>query len=281
MRLASFSIEGRDSFGIVTDSGVIDARRRLAPELFSLRATLAAERIEELTAFEHDPPDYALDEIVYQPVIPNPDKILCVGINYQAHIRETRREPPQHPWLFVRFANTLVGHGQPLLRPKVSNKFDFEGELAVVIGRRARYVHENDALHYVAGYSCFNDGSVRDFQMHSPLFTAGKNFPRSGALGPVLATADTLPDPSRLNLRTRVNGSVMQETGIDDLCFDVPALIAYCSTFTQLEPGDIIATGTPGGAGAFREPRVWLRPGDLVEVEIGGIGVLRNPVADE
>jgi 2-keto-4-pentenoate hydratase/2-oxohepta-3-ene-1,7-dioic acid hydratase in catechol pathway len=279
MRLASFSIEGRDSFGIVTDSGVIDARRRLAPELFSLRATLAAERIEELTAFEHDPPDYALDEIVYQPVIPNPDKILCVGINYQAHIRETRREPPQHPWLFVRFANTLVGHGQPLLRPKVSNKFDFEGELAVVIGRRARYVHENDALHYVAGYSCFNDGSVRDFQMHSPLFTAGKNFPRSGALGPVLATADTLPDPSRLNLRTRVNGSVMQETGIDDLCFDVPALIAYCSTFTQLEPGDIIAT--PGGAGAFREPRVWLRPGDFVEVEIGGIGVLRNPVADE
>ncbi|MCC6203317.1 MAG: fumarylacetoacetate hydrolase family protein [Gammaproteobacteria bacterium] len=281
MHLASYTVGGHDSYGIVTADGIIDARRRLGPEFATLRAVLAAEWIDALAAFAAASPDYAIEQVAFLPVIPDPSKILCVGINYQAHIRETKREPPQHPWLFVRFANTLVGHGQPLLRPKVSTKYDFEGELAVVIGRRARYVPAAQALTHVAGYSCFNDGTIRDWQIHSPLFTAGKNFHRSGALGPVLATADAIPDPARLHLQTRLNGQVMQQSGIDDLCFDVPALIAYCSTFAQLEPGDIIATGTPGGAGAFRDPRVWLCPGDVVEVEISGIGVLRNPVADE
>lgn len=281
MHLASYTVTGRDGYGVVTERGIVDAGRRLGPEFPTLRSVLAAGRIADLAAFATEALDYTIEQVAFLPVIPDPGKIICVGINYQAHIRETKREPPEHPWLFVRFPNTLVGHGQPLLRPKVSTKFDFEGELAVVIGRRARYVPAAEALAYVAGYSCFNDGSIRDFQMHSPLFTPGKNFYRSGALGPVLATADALPDPSRLHLQTRLNGEVMQQTGIDDLCFDVPALIAYCSTFAQLEPGDIIATGTPGGAGAFRNPRVWLRPGDSVEVEISGIGVLRNPVIDE
>ncbi len=190
------------------------------------------------------------------------------------------REMPAHPWLFVRFAASQTGHGQALLRPPESPQFDYEGELAVIIGKPAHRVSAAAAMGYVAGYSCFNDGSVRDFQRHSSQFTAGKNFLRSGSLGPWLVTADEIPDPSTLSLQTRLNGQVMQAAGIDDLLFSVPALIEYITTFTRLEPGDVIATGTPGGVGVARQPPVFMTAGDVVEVEISGIGVLRNPVID-
>ena len=224
-------------------------------------------------------PDYALDAVTFAPVIPDgAAKLICVGVNYMPHIREMGRERPERPVLFTRFAASVVGHGQPLLKPLASEQFDFEGELAVVIGKRARRVRRDDALDYVAGYSCFNDGSVRDFQRHSPQFTPGKNFHRSGAFGPWLVTTDEIPDPRALRLTTRLNGAVMQDESVGELCFDVPQLIEYCSTFAQLEPGDVIVTGTPGGVGAGRTPPVWMKPGDTVEVEISGIGTLRNPV---
>ncbi len=207
-------------------------------------------------------------------------KILCVGVNYRPHIAEMGREVPDHPVVFTRFPASLVGDGEPLLRPQVSEQYDFEGELAVVIGRPARHVPREDALAYVAGYCCFMDGSVRDWQRHTSQFTPGKNFDRSGAIGPMVAATD-IPDPAVLELTTRVNGEAMQRGRVADLVFDVPTLIAYCSTFTELLPGDVIATGTPGGVGAARTPAVWLRSGDVVEVEIDGIGVLRNPVRDE
>ena len=206
-------------------------------------------------------------------------KLLCVGINYMPHIKEMGRERPERPVLFVRFGDSIVGHGQPLLKPRESEQFDYEGELAVVIGKRARRVSRERALDYVAGYSCFNDGSVRDYQRHSPQFTPGKNFHASGAFGPWLVTADEIPDPRKLTLTTRLNGAVMQHESVGELCFDVPQLIEYCSTWTQLEPGDVIVTGTPGGVGAGRKPPVWMKPGDTVEVEISGIGTLRNPVS--
>jgi len=213
----------------------------------------------------------------------NPDtnrKILCVGVNYRPHIEEMGREIPEYPVVFVRFPGSLVGDGEALLRPRVSEQFDFEGELAVVIGKPARHVSKDDAYDYIGGYCCFMDGSVRDWQRHTGQFTAGKNFERSGAIGPVVPASD-VQDPSALQLTTRVNGKVMQEGRIADLVFAIPTLVEYCSTFAELQPGDVIATGTPGGVGAARKPPVWLRDGDSVEVEIPGLGVLRNPVEDE
>lgn len=207
-------------------------------------------------------------------------RILCVGINYRPHIEEMGREVPDYPVVFVRFPSSLVGNGEPIVRPAVSRKFDFEGELGVVIGRKAHRVSRDNALNYVEGYCCFMDGSVRDWQRHTIQFTPGKNFDNSGAIGPVTA-ASNIPDPSALELTTRVNGQVMQSAPVSDLVFDVPFLIEYCSTFMTLRPGDVIATGTPGGVGAARNPPVWLEHGDVVEVEIPGIGVLHNPVRDE
>jgi 2-keto-4-pentenoate hydratase/2-oxohepta-3-ene-1,7-dioic acid hydratase in catechol pathway len=191
------------------------------------------------------------------------------------------RERPSHPVLFVRFHDSIVGHGQPLLLPPSSVQFDYEGELAVVIGKRARRVRKEQALDYVAGYACFNDGSIRDFQRHSQQFTPGKNFHHSGSFGPWLVTTEEVPDPSKLTLTTRLNGQVVQHESVGELCFDIPQLIEYCSTWAELQPGDVIVTGTPGGVGAGRTPPLWMRNGDNVEVEISGIGVLRNPVVAE
>jgi 2-keto-4-pentenoate hydratase/2-oxohepta-3-ene-1,7-dioic acid hydratase in catechol pathway len=207
-------------------------------------------------------------------------RILCVGVNYRPHIREMGREVPDHPVVFTRFPASLVGPDEPVIRPAISEQFDFEGELAVVIGRPGRHVSRSDALGHVTGYCCFMDGSVRDWQTHTSQFTPGKNFDSSGAIGPVVPAGE-IGDPASLTLTTRVNGTVMQTGAVKDLVFDIPALVAYCSTFTELQPGDVIATGTPGGVGAARNPPVWLRDGDVVEVDIPGVGVLRNPVRDE
>lgn len=207
-------------------------------------------------------------------------KILCVGVNYRPHIEEMGREIPEYPVVFVRFPDSLVNDGEALIRPRVSEQFDFEGELGIVIGKRARYVPKADAWDFIAGYCCFMDGSVRDWQRHTSQFTAGKNFERSGAIGPMVPALE-IGEPGALRLTTRVNGTIMQQGRIADLVFDIPTLIEYCSTFTELQPGDVIATGTPGGVGAARKPPAWLRDGDLVEVEIPGLGVLSNPVRDE
>ena len=207
-------------------------------------------------------------------------RILCVGVNYRPHIEEMGREVPDYPVVFTRFPSSLVGDGEALIRPLVSEQFDFEGELAVVIGKPAHRVRREQALEYVGGYCCFMDGSVRDWQRHTMQFTPGKNFDRSGAIGPVVPAGD-IPDPEALTLTTRLNGEVMQQGAVRDLVFDIPFLVAYCSSFMALHPGDVIATGTPGGVGAARTPPVWLRDGDVVEVDIPGVGVLRNPVRDE
>jgi 2-keto-4-pentenoate hydratase/2-oxohepta-3-ene-1,7-dioic acid hydratase in catechol pathway len=214
------------------------------------------------------------------PLIADPGKILCIGLNYEMHRQETGRAESAQPTVFTRFGSSQVGHNQPMVKPKESDKFDYEGELAVIIGKRGRRVSEGDALGIIAGYSCFNDGSVRDWQRHTSQFTPGKNFAASGAFGPCLVTADEIPDPTRLSLYTRLNGNVMQETTTDHMIFDIPRLIAYISTWTELLPGDVIATGTPGGVGAARDPQVFMKPGDVVEVDISGVGVLRNPIVE-
>jgi 2-keto-4-pentenoate hydratase/2-oxohepta-3-ene-1,7-dioic acid hydratase in catechol pathway len=279
MRIVSFEKNGRPGFGIVAGDGVVDASSRLAGRPKGLREALTAGALPQLERLASSKPDAALADLTFTPVIPDAAaKLLCVGINYMPHIKEMGRERPERPVIFVRFGDSIVGHGQALHKPRESEQLDFEGELAVIIGKRARRVAKERALDYVAGYSCFNDGSVRDFQRHSAQFTPGKNFHASGAFGPWLVTADEIQDPSKLFLTTRLNGAVMQHESVGELCFDVPQLIEYCSTWTQLEPGDVIVTGTPGGVGAGRKPPVWMKPGDTVEVEISGLGTLRNPV---
>lgn len=280
MRLLSFRAGSATRFGAVVGDGVVDLTARLGPDLASLRAVLAAGAIDRVrAAVTGARADIALSSITYAPTIPDPDKILCVGLNYKSHVAEMTREMPKQPSVFSRLHNTLNVHDGVMRRPRASTNFDYEGELAVIIGRRGRYIAEADALSHVAGYSIFNDGSIRDFQKHS--VTAGKNFPGTGPLGPWMVTADEIPDPTKLELTTRLNGQQVQHSTTDQLIYSVPTIVAYLSTVTELLPGDVIATGTPEGVGAGRTPPLWMKPGDTVEVEISGIGVLRNTVAAE
>jgi 2-keto-4-pentenoate hydratase/2-oxohepta-3-ene-1,7-dioic acid hydratase in catechol pathway len=277
MKLMSFRHrDGSARWGMVEGEEVIDLSA-FAPDLKSFLALNQEIDGHEAAA----QPRYALQDIAFLPPITKPDKIICVGLNYLSHVLEGGRPTPTQPTIFTRFANSQLGHLQPMRRPHVSDRLDFEGELAVVIGKTGRHVPRAEASEMIAGYSCYNDGSVRDWQRHTTQFTPGKNFPATGAFGPWLVTPDAFGDPAKATLETRLNGEVMQSATVDDLVFDVPALIEYCSSFTVLEPGDVIITGTTGGVGAYREPPVWLKPGDIVEVEISGIGVLRNPVSQE
>ena len=275
MRLMSFSSGGSPKWGVVEGESVVDCTS-LAP---SLRAALP--ELPGLVSNIAGLPRHALASVTYLPPIPDPDKIICIGLNYLSHILEGGREPPKQPTIFTRWANTQIGHGQPIIRPNISNTLDFEGELAVVIGKTCRHVAEADYMSVVAGYSCYNDGSVREWQRHSSQFGPGKNFPATGGFGPYLVTPDEAGDVTAASLVTRLNGEEVQRATIDDLVFTIPKLIQYCSTFTQLEPGDVIITGTTGGVGAYRTPPLWMKPGDTVEVEITGVGLLSNPVAQE
>ncbi len=281
MRLVSFEHEGRASYGLVRDGGIVDVGQRLGEQYPDLRAVLEAGALEALRNLENTAPDVGMADVTHQPVIPNAGKILCVGINYMGHIKETGREPPEYPVMFTRFADTFVGHDEAIVRPAVSSDLDYEGELAIVIGKPAWHVKRENALEHVAGYTCCNEGSVRDFQFHTMQFTAGKNFYRSGSIGPWLLTADEQPDPRQFHLQTRLNDEVLQDAPVSDLCFDIPELIEYCSTWTPLASGDIIVTGTPGGVGRVRKPPIWMKPGDTVEIDIRGLGTLRNSIVDE
>lgn len=281
MRLVSFGTAGGAGFGVVVGGGVVDLTARFAGRAGGLRGLLAADLLEEARTAASGKAELALDSLRLLPVIPDPDKIICVGLNYRDHVAETGRTVTEKPALFARFAASQVGHGQPLIRPRVSTDFDYEGELAVVIGKPGRHIPEADALKHVAGYACYNEGSVRDWQRHTSQFLAGKTFAGTGGFGPWLVTADEIPDPSTLTLETRLNGEVVQRTTTGLMITPVPALIAYISTILPLLPGDVIVSGTPGGVGMKRTPPLFMKPGDVAEVEISGIGILRNPVAGE
>ncbi|MDE2597107.1 MAG: fumarylacetoacetate hydrolase family protein [Sphingomonadales bacterium] len=244
-------------------------------------ADLAAAIADGSLAGLRDGAQYHLAGLELLPVIPNPGKILCVGLNYATHVAETGREQKDHPAIFTRWADTLVAHGQPLLCPPETSRFDYEGELAVVIGKGGRRIAREDAMDHVAGFSVFQDGSVRDWQRHNIQFTPGKNFPGTGGFGPALVTPDEVADLGSQRVQTRLNGQLVQDQPVSDMIWDIPAVITYCSTFTTLNPGDVIATGTPGGVGDKRNPPLYMRGGDLVEISIGVIGTLSNPVIDE
>lgn len=282
MRICSYVMaDGTASYGVVENSGVRDAGPEMRRKYPVLRSVLAAGALADLAAAANASDLVDLDAVSLLPPIPDPDKILCIGLNYMTHIRETGRDAPEKPSIFTRYPSSIVGHGAAMIRPKASDWFDFEGELAVVIGKAGRAIARDRAMEHIAGYSCFNDGSVRDFQRHTSQFWAGKNFDRSGSMGPWLVTADELPDPAAQSMTTRLNGTVVQSTPISDLAFDIPALVEYISTVTELLPGDVIATGTPSGVGLFREPKLFMKPGDRIEVDITGIGTLANTIEDE
>lgn len=287
MKLASILDGATPTWGLVeVRDGIPDAGVRLAPvalrqQFPDLRSLLAAGAPRDVLATVSAASLRSTDGLRFVPVIPNPTRIICVGINYLEHIHEMGREKPDYPTLFTRYPDSLVGHGEAIVRPRISTQFDYEGELALVIGKAARYVSAANALEHVAGYTCLLDGSVRDWQRHTTQFTPGKNFPATGGCGPWLVTTDEIPDPAALRLETRVNGEVLQAAPVSDLCFGVPRIVEYCSSFCTLNPGDIIATGTPSGVGFARTPPRWLKPGDTVEVEVSGIGILRHRVVDE
>lgn len=284
MRLISFEAGEERGVGIVTQGGVVDLRPRL--DVHDLRDLLTRDLVTQARRFEADAADFPLESVSLLPVIPDPAHFYCVGVNYADHLNEVsgagvQPARPQHPSLFIRFPETMTGANSALVIPKVSEQYDFEAELAVIIGKGGRYIDPANALSHVAGYTCCNDGSVRDWQIHTSQVTPGKNFFRSGALGPWMVTADELGDPGNLAIAFRLNGRVMQSSNTSKMIFNVSDIVSYASAMVPLKPGDVISTGTPQGVGYARKPPVFLKAGDICEVEIERIGVLRNPVTRE
>lgn len=282
MKLVSFMHQGgkngRDkSYGIWTENGVIDLGKRIGARYPTIKSLLAGEALAEAAAYGLQQPDYALEEISYLPVIEDPNKIICVGMNY-ADKRLEFDEKNNEPTLFIRFADSQTGHNGTLLKPGASAEFDYEGELAVIIGKSCFQASAERALEYVGGYSCYMDGSVRDWQ-HT-WYTAGKNWPQTGSFGPYLTTEDEIVDPQALAIHTWLNGQMVQNDNTRNMVHKIAPLICYISAFTRLMPGDVIITGSPGGVGKKRVPPLFLRQGDRIEVEIEGLGRLSNTVSE-
>jgi 2-keto-4-pentenoate hydratase/2-oxohepta-3-ene-1,7-dioic acid hydratase in catechol pathway len=280
MKLASYQTAQGASYGIVTAKGIVDLKRYLGNQYPDLKSLIAGNAFSQAVQYAGAAPDYQASDVTWLPVIPNPDKIVCVGLNYQEHVVETGRDNTEQPAIFLRLPESQIGHKQPIVRPRESKNLDFEAEIAVIIGTPGRRISQQNAYKHVAGYSCYNDGSVRDWQRHTIQWTAGKNFPQTGGFGPWMVTADEIPPGTTMTLSCRLNGERMQHASTEQMIFKIPKIIEYVSTWTTLVPGDVLVTGTPGGVGARRNPPIWMKPGDKVEIEIDKVGVLENTIAD-
>ncbi len=281
MRLLSFMQNGKPTWGVLTDKGVVDCGA-LLPQFPTLRHVLDADALGQArAAAESATSGLDINKLHLLPVIPQPDKIFCVGLNYHAHRLEAGRDETKYPPIFMRVPTSQVGHGQALWRPaKESTDFDYEGEIAIVIGKEGRRISQADAWSYIAGYSPYNEGSIRDWQRHTHQWGPGKNFDRTGGFGPWLTTRDEIADGEVLTLITRLNGEELQRTTTDLLIFSIPQIIEYISSFCTLLPGDVIVTGTPGGVGFKRTPPIFMKPGDVCEIEVSKVGILSNTVED-
>ncbi len=286
MKLISFLLQGNPTYGIISGQGndmrVLDLKPLLGDRAPDLRSLIA----QNMTAAAADalakhPATLKFAELELLPVIPNPDKILCVGLNYQDHVTETGRALTEMPAIFVRMPASQVAHGQAIVRPPESFRLDYEGEIAIVISEGGRRIQEADAWKHIAGYSCYNDGSIRDWQNHTTQWTAGKNYWRTGGFGPWLVTADEIAPNQKMTLTTKLNGVELQRATTDMMIHSIPRQIAYISSFIPLLPGDVIVTGTPGGVGNKRTPQLYMKDGDVVEIEVDAVGILRNSVKDE
>jgi len=282
MKLISFLNNNVPSYGVVNNDDVLDLTPILGDQAPDLKTLIAKNLLGAVAeAAKSTKPTLKFSQLTLLPVIPNPNKIVCVGLNYDEHVRETGREITESPALFLRVSESQVGHGQPIVRPPESVRLDYEGEIAIVIGKGGRRISEADAWGHIAGYSCYNDGSIRDWQAATSQWTPGKNFWRTGGFGPWMVTADEIKPNQKMTLVTRLNGQEMQRASTDMMIHSIPRQIAYISTFIPLEPGDVIVTGTPGGVGNKRVPPVYMKPGDIVEIEIDVVGILCNEIRDD
>ncbi|MES2362969.1 MAG: fumarylacetoacetate hydrolase family protein [Pseudomonadota bacterium] len=285
MKLTTYKTNGVARLGVLTDTGVIDLNAAQAQVPADLGAALAAGidlHAAAEAAMQSGAARIPLSGMEFAPLIPRPGKIICLGLNYFDHAKEGGRDKPDYPWFFFRGATSLIAHNEAGIRPRVSERFDYEAELAVVIGKKARHLTQANALDCVFGYSCFNDMSVRDYQKKTPQWTIGKNFDGTGAFGPVLVTADELPPGAAgLNIQSRLNGKVMQDANTRDMIWGVAETIALLTECMTLEPGDVIIMGTPAGVGQAHTPPVWMKDGDTIEIDIERVGLLVNPIRDE
>jgi 2-keto-4-pentenoate hydratase/2-oxohepta-3-ene-1,7-dioic acid hydratase in catechol pathway len=282
MKLVSFVRLGKSGFGAVVDGGIVDLTDKQSLGVSSLKSLISEDLLETAAAYvDGRRPDFTMTDVTLLPVIPDAGKILCVGLNYETHRAETKRPDNQYPTMFTRYADSQIAHGQPMIVPTISDRLDYEGEMAVIIGRGGRCIPEESALSHVAGYACYNDGTIRDWQRHTHQFGPGKTFPGTGGFGPFMVTRDEVGDYTKLSIQTRLNGDVMQDATLADLIFPVEGLIAYISTYTPLSAGDVILTGTPGGVGDRRDPPLYMKAGDVIEVEISLLGRLVNPIIGE
>ncbi len=282
MKLISFLHHNTPSYGIVQGDDVLNLTPLLGAQAPDLKSLIAHNMLDQAAkALASHKPDLKFADLHLLPVITNPNKIVCVGLNYADHVRETGRELTESPALFLRVSESQIGHGQNIVRPPESHRLDYEGEIAVVIGKGGRRISEADSWSHIAGYSCYNDGSIRDWQVSTTQWTAGKNFWRTGGFGPWMVTADEIKPDQKMTLITRLNGQELQRATTDMMIHSIPRQIAYISTFIPLEPGDVIVTGTPGGVGNKRTPQVFMKPGDVVEIEVDAVGILRNGIVDD
>ena len=282
MKLISFLHHNTPSYGIVQGDDVLNLTPLLGAQAPDLKSLITHNMLDQAAkALASHKPDLKLADLHLLPVITNPNKIVCVGLNYADHVRETGRELTESPALFLRVSESQIGHGQNIVRPPESHRLDYEGEIAVVIGKGGRRISEADSWSHIAGYSCYNDGSIRDWQVSTTQWTAGKNFWRTGGFGPWMVTADEIKPDQKMTLITRLNGQELQRATTDMMIHSIPRQIAYISTFIPLEPGDVIVTGTPGGVGNKRTPQVFMKPGDVVEIEVDAVGILRNGIVDD
>ena len=282
MKLISYQYQQQDRYGAVVGERVVDLHAVFGARAPDLKAFIAADLVGEARSTVSAAKNtLALADVQRLPVIPNPGKIFCIGLNYGEHVRETGKEVTEKPVIFLRVADSQLAHGEDIVRPRVSERLDYEGEIAIVIGQGGRHISEADSWSHIAGYSCYNDGSVRDWQLHTSQWAPGKNFWRTGGFGPWMVTADEIAPDQQMTLITRLNGQEMQRATTDMMLHSIPRQIAYISAFIPLQPGDVIVTGTPGGVGNKRTPQVFMKPGDVCEIEVDAIGVLRNGIRDE
>lgn len=282
MKLISFLHQDVASYGIVHGDDVLDLMPILGAQASDLKTLIAKNLLGAAAqAAQTHPATLKFSQLQLLPVIPNPGQIFCIGLNYGEHVKETGREVTETPVIFLRLADSQVAHGQDIVRPPESHRLDYEAEIAIVIGKGGRRIQEVDAWNHIAGYSCYNDGSVRDWQMATSQWTPGKNFFKTGGFGPWMVTSDEIAPGQVMRLQTVLNGQVLQDTTTDKMIHSIPRQIAYISTFIPLSPGDVIVTGTPGGVGNKRTPQIFMKPGDVCEIVVDAIGTLRNGIRDD
>jgi 2-keto-4-pentenoate hydratase/2-oxohepta-3-ene-1,7-dioic acid hydratase in catechol pathway len=282
MKLISFLLQGQPAYGIVSGDDVLNLTPILGAQAPDLKTLLAKNLLGAAAdAAKTHAPTHQFSQLSLLPVIPNPGQIFCIGLNYGEHVRETGREVTETPVIFLRLPDSQVAHGQDIVRPLESHRLDYEAEIAVVIGKAGRRIREEDAWDHIAGYSCYNDGSVRDWQVATSQWTPGKNFYKTGGFGPWMVTSDEIAPGQVMRLQTVLNGQVLQDTTTDKMIHNIPRQIAYISTFIPLSPGDVIVTGTPGGVGNKRTPPIFMKPGDVCEIVVDAIGTLRNGIRDD